>query len=147
MLKKSGSRHTNIRRNPPASGEIKTIEDFVRILQSALVDRVVLEDKTTYLKTPLGAGSQFSIYDDKGISTALHSDLPPAAIKCVRLQLAQEGGRVAPQDSQHRRVSILLLRVPEKRTRELTLMAPMGTVPFALPGTLRSYPSLAPRSP
>jgi hypothetical protein len=107
MLKKSASRHTNIRRGLPANGEIKTIEDFVRILHPALVDRVTLENKATYLNRPLGTGSQSAIFDGEGISTVLHGDLPPAAIKCVRLQLAPEGGRAVVQDPQHRRVSNL----------------------------------------
>ena len=104
--KLSKSRHTHIRRSPLVNGEIKTIEDFLELLQSALVDRVVLQSVDEYRKNVIGTGSQFTVFDDCGIGRWGNS-LPSAVVKCAHFQLVRAGEKTTVQDTQNRRVRIL----------------------------------------
>ena len=95
-------RHTNVRRVPLTSGEIKTIEDFVGVLNLAQVDRVAFESKTDYRKKVIGAGAQFTVYDDAGIGRwgSGSLNLPPAVVKCAHFKLVGASGKTAVPDTQ-----------------------------------------------
>jgi len=112
MHKVSETRHTNVRRGPLTSGEIETIEDFVGVLQSALVDRVALQSSTNYRKNVIGTGAQFTVYDDTGIGRwGTSNRLPPVVVKCARFQLSggsatRRSEKTTVQDTRNRRVRI-----------------------------------------
>lgn len=108
MRKVSAVRHTNIRRGPLTSAEIKTIEDFVEILQSAQVDRVALESITVYRKKVIGTGAQFTVYDDAGIGHWGNGklNLPSAVVKCAHFKLVRASETTTVQDTQNQRVRI-----------------------------------------
>lgn len=111
MRKVSEARHTNILRGPLVAGEIKTIEDFVGILQSAQVDRVIMASITDYRTNVIGTGAQFTVYDDTGIARFAHShlNLPSAVVKCAHLQLARGGEVTTMVDIQKQQVHISTL--------------------------------------
>ena len=92
---------TNIAGVVASNIEVKTINDFLKIVQSGDVRRVELDSITKYRKNLIGTGSQSIIYDGAGIHS---QELPSAVVvKCARFQLSNE--RIFPE-TEDRRVSI-----------------------------------------
>ena len=80
--------------------EIKTINDFLKIVNSGDVHRVELDSITVYRKNLIGSGSQSMIYDDAGIHP--QSLCSAAVVKCARFQISNK--KTIPEN-EDRRVS------------------------------------------
>ena len=76
--------------------EIKTINDFLKIVNSGDVHRVELDSILVYRKNLIGSGAQSTIYDDAGIHP---QSLPSAAVvKCARFHLSNKKGFPETED-------------------------------------------------
>jgi len=77
--------------------EIKTLKDFLRIVKSGDVWRAEIDHITTYRSNFIGSGSQFTIFDERGLRL---QGLPSAVIKCPLFHLSPD--KVFPETKDRR---------------------------------------------
>src|SRR5208282_56363 len=92
MFLRSNRTATKIVDSEASNTEIKTVKDFLTIINLADIQRVEIENITTYRSHCIGSGSQCRIFDDRGMRRA---GLPSAVIKCSHFQLSLD--KVWPQ--------------------------------------------------
>jgi len=78
---RSNRRNTKVERDS-APLEIRTVSDFLTLVNHHHIERATVQYPTEYRTKVLGEGSQFTVHDGEGIHPQLN-DFPHSAVKSL----------------------------------------------------------------
>ena len=96
MILRSERTRTNVADDSASKTEIKTVQDFLRIVKQGDVKRVEIEVLTAYHSHIIETGNQFNIYDNRGLRL---QEISSAIIKCTLFHLSSNKELAGTQDS------------------------------------------------